>query len=177
MTKIVAYLRKPEWSPYVAGGLLGLVGVLAVVLSNNLLGASGSFENVAGMIGKAIVPSTFNNLYFNFVMPPGISWQVILLVGIFLGGMLAARLAHTWKWRWLPDKQWIEIFGSSRLKRGVIAFFGAIVLEIGAGIAGGCTSGLAISGGMLLVPAAFIFMAGMFASGILTSLLIYRRKY
>jgi hypothetical protein len=177
MTKIVAYLRKPEWSPYVAGGLLGLVGVLAVALSNNLLGASGAFENVAGMIGKAIAPSTFNNLYFNFVMPPGISWQVILLVGVFLGGMLAARLAHTWKWRWLPDKQWTEIFGSSRLKRAVIAFFGAIVLEIGAGIAGGCTSGLAISGGMLLVPAAFIFIAGMFASGILTSLLIYRRRY
>jgi hypothetical protein len=177
MKKIVAYLGKPEWSPYVAGGLLGLVGVLAVALSNSLLGASGAFENVAGMIGKAVAPSTFNNLYFNFVMPPGISWQVILLVGIFLGGMLAARLAHTWKWRWLPDKQWTEIFGSSRLKRAVIAFFGAIVLEIGAGIAGGCTSGLAISGGMLLVPAAFIFMAGMFASGILTSLLIYRRRY
>jgi hypothetical protein len=177
MTKIVAYLRKPEWSPYVAGGLLGLVGVLAVALSNSLLGASGAFENVAGMIGKAVAPSTFNNLYFNFVMPPGINWQVILLVGVFLGGMLAARLAHTWKWRWLPDKQWTEIFGSSRLKRAVIAFFGAIVLEIGAGIAGGCTSGLAISGGMFLVPAAFIFMAGMFASGILTSLLIYRRRY
>jgi len=177
MTKIVTYLRKPEWSPYVAGGLLGLVGVLAVALSNNLLGASGAFENVVGMIGKAIAPGTFNNLYFNFVMPPGVSWQVILLVGIFLGGMLAARLAHTWKWRWLPDKQWTEIFGSSRLKRAVIAFFGAIVLEIGAGIAGGCTSGLAISGGMLLVPAAFIFIAGMFASGILTSLFIYRRRY
>jgi uncharacterized protein len=177
MTKFIAYLRQPEWSPYVAGGLLGLVGVLAVALSNSLLGASGAFENVAGLIGKAVAPGAFNNLYFNFVMPPGINWQVILLVGVFLGGMLAARLAHTWKWRWLPDKQWTEIFGSSRLKRAVIAFFGAIVLEIGAGIAGGCTSGLAISGGMLLVPAAFIFMAGMFASGILTSLLIYRRRY
>ena len=77
----------------------------------------------------------------------------------------------------LPDKQWTEVFGSSRVKRWAIAFFGAIVLEIGAGIAGGCTSGLAISGGMLLVPAAFIFIAGMFGSGILTSLLVYRRKF
>jgi hypothetical protein len=175
--KIVAFLRKPEWSPYVAGGLLGLVGVLAVALSNSLLGASGAFENVAGLIGKAVAPAAFNNLYFNFVMPPGITWQVILLVGVFFGGMLAARLSHTWKWRALPDKQWTEVFGSSRVKRWAIAFFGAIVLEIGAGIAGGCTSGLAISGGMLLVPAAFIFIAGMFGSGILTSLLVYRRKY
>jgi hypothetical protein len=177
MRKIAAYLRKPEWSPYVAGGLLGFVGVLAVALSNSLLGASGAFESIAGAIGKAIAPGAFNNLYFNFVMPPGISWQVILLVGVFFGGMLAARLSHTWKWRWLPEKQWAEVFGSSRVKRWAIAFFGAIVLEIGAGIAGGCTSGLAISGGMLLVPAAFIFIAGMFGSGILTSLLVYRRKY
>jgi uncharacterized protein len=37
-------------------------------------------------------------------------------------------------------------------------------LEYAAGIAGGCTSGLAISGGMLLAPAAFLFIMGMFAS-------------
>jgi hypothetical protein len=177
MNKVVAFLRKPEWSPYVAGGLLGLVGVLAVALSNSLLGASGGFENVAGAIGKAVAPGTFDNLYFNYVMPPGITWQVILLVGVFFGGLWAAKLSRTWKWRWLPDKQWTEVFGHSRVKRWAIAFFGAIVLEVGAGIAGGCTSGLAISGGMLLVPAAFIFIAGMFGSGILTSLLIYRRRY
>jgi hypothetical protein len=177
MSKLIAFLRKPEWSPYVAGGLLGFVGVLAVALSNSLLGASGAFENVAGLIGKAIAPGAFNNMYFNFVMPPGITWQVILLVGVFLGGMLAARLSHTWKWRWMPDKQWTEVLGSSRAKRWAIAFFGAIILEVGAGIAGGCTSGLAISGGMLLVPAAFIFIAGMFGSGILTALIIYRRRY
>ena len=58
--------------------------------------------------------------------------------------------------------------------------FGLLVrfhLEYAAGIAGGCTSGLAISGGMLLVPAAFLFIAGMFASGIVTALIIYRKRY
>jgi hypothetical protein len=59
----------------------------------------------------------------------------------------------------------------------VLGFLGAIVLEYGAGIAGGCTSGLAISGGMLLAPAAFLFIAGMFASGIFTALIIYRNRY
>ena len=39
------------------------------------------------------------------------------------------------------------------------------------------TSGLAISGGMLLAPAAFLFIAGMFASGIVTALIIYGKKY
>src|SRR5579859_804844 len=177
MQAIIGYIRKEEWSPYAAGGLLGVVGVLAVALSHSLLGASGSFENLAGMIGKALAPGLFSNLYFNFIMPPGLNWQLILLVGIFFGGMLGAFTARTWKLRWMPDKQWSAVFGPERWKRWAVAFFGAIVLEIGAGIAGGCTSGLAISGGMLLAPAAFLFIAGMFVSGIVTSLVIYRGRY
>ena len=38
-------------------------------------------------------------------------------------------------------------------------------------------TGQAISGGMLLAPAAFLFIAGMFASGIVTALIIYRKNY
>jgi hypothetical protein len=30
---------------------------------------------------------------------------------------------------------------------------------------------------MLLAPAAFLFIGGMFASGILTALLVYRKNY
>ncbi|MBI3177250.1 MAG: YeeE/YedE family protein, partial [Chloroflexi bacterium] len=77
----------------------------------------------------------------------------------------------------MPEQQWTEVFGPSRVKRALFVFFGAALLEIAAGIAGGCTSGLAISGGMLLAPAAYLFIAGMFASGIVTALIVYRRRY
>lgn len=174
-------LSKELWSPYVAGIMLGIVGILAVVLSNNLLGASGAFENLAGMIGKALAPSSFDNMYFNFVMPPGITWGVMLLIGVFFGGMIGAATSRTLKWGKKDsvndDKQWKRIFGPQTWKRWVLGFFGAILLEYAAGIAGGCTSGLAISGGMLLVPAAFLFIGGMFASGIITALVIYRNRY
>ncbi len=177
MKFILNYIRKEEWSPYVAGILLGIVGVLAVVLSNSLLGASGAFENIAGLIGKAVAPAAFDNMYFNFIMPPGITWGVILLVGVFFGGMLGAFSSGTFKWRLVSDEQWKKVFGPQVWKRWVLAFLGAIVLEYGAGIAGGCTSGLAISGGMLLAPAAFLFIGGMFASGIVTALVVYRKGY
>jgi uncharacterized membrane protein YedE/YeeE len=181
MKFILDYIRKEEWSPYVAGILLGITGVLAVLLSNSLLGASGAFENLAGLIGKAVAPKTFDNMYFNFIMPPGITWGVILLVGVFFGGMLGAFTSGTLKWGKKDaansDAQWKKIFGPQVWKRWVLAFIGAIILEFGAGIAGGCTSGLAISGGMLLAPAAFLFIAGMFASGIVTSLVVYRKRY
>ena len=174
-------ISKELWSPYAAGILLGIVGILAVLLSNKLLGASGAFENLAGIIGKAIAPTAFNNMYFNVVMPPGITWGVILLVGVFFGGMAGAATSKTLKWGKKDasnsDSQWKRIFGPQTWKRWVLGFLGAILLEYAAGIAGGCTSGLAISGGMLLVPAAFLFIAGMFASGIVTALVIYRKRY
>ncbi len=181
MNWILTQFRKETWSPYVAGILLGIVGVLAVWLSNSLLGASGAFENVAGLIGKAVAPKAFDNLYFNFVMPPGITWGVILMVGTFFGGLIGAATSRTLKWGKKDaansDAQWKRIFGPQTWKRWVLGFLGAIVLEYAAGVAGGCTSGLAISGGMLLVPAAFLFIAGMFASGILTALIVYRSGY
>lgn len=177
MNWLKTQISKELWSPYVAGFLLGIVGVLAVWLSDSLLGASGAFENLAGIIGKAVAPKVFDNVYFNFIMPAEITWGVILLVGIFFGGLIGALTSKTIKFSVNDDSQWKKIIGPQTWKRWILAFVGAIILQYGAGIAGGCTSGLVISGGMLLAPAAFLFMFGMFASGIATTLIIYRRKY
>ncbi len=181
MKHILNYIHRDTWSPYIAGVLLGIVGILAVWLSHSTLGASGAFENVAGILGKAVVPGLFNNTYFNYVMPSEITWGMVLMVGIFFGGMLGAATSGTLLWGKKgaanSDEQWKSIFGPQTWKRWLLAFVGAIILEYAAGIAGGCTSGLAISGGMLLAPSAFLFIAGMFTSGILTAILIYRRRY
>ncbi len=167
-------LSKELWSPYAAGALLGIVGILTVVLAHALLGASGGFENIAGYIGKAIDPKT---MYFNYIMPAGITYPVVLLIGIFLGGMFGALSSGTFKFRTMDDAQWKQAYGKQTWKRWLLLFLGGIVLEFAAGIAGGCTSGLAISGGMLLAPAAFLFIGGMFASGIATALIVYGKKY
>lgn len=181
MNAIVRYVKRDLWSPYIAGILMGLVGILAVWLGNSLLGASGAFQSLVGLLGQAIAPAAFDNTYFNFVMPPGITWGVILMVGIFFGGLIGAASSGTMLWGKKDsansDPQWRRIFGPQVWKRWTLAFVGGVILQYAAGIAGGCTSGLAISGGMLLVPAAFLFIAGMFASGILTARIIYGRRY
>jgi uncharacterized protein len=183
MKRITAFISQETWSPYVAGILLGIIGLLAVLLANALLGASGAFESFVGWVGKNLNLSMFNNLYWGSggralpIMRPEITWSVILLVGTIFGGTLGALTSRTFKFRWEDDKQWIQIFGPQRWKRAVIGFFGAILLEYAAGIAGGCTSGLAISGGMTFTPAAFLFIGGMFASGIVTLLIVYGRRY
>jgi len=184
MNQIKSFISKESWSPYLAGIVLGTVGLLTVLLANTLLGASGAFESIAGLIGKKIAPSVFSNVYWGVeggrampVIRPEITWSVILLVGVFIGGTLAALSSRTFKFRFNDDTQWKRIFGPQPWKRWVLGFLGAIIVAYGAGIAGGCTSGLAISGGMLFVPAAFLFMAGFMVSGIITILIVYGRRY
>jgi len=184
MNRFKSFISQEIWSPYVAGILLGIVGLLAVLLADSLLGASGAFESFVGWIGKMVAPGLVNNVYWGMeggralpIMRPEITWSVILLVGVIFGGTLGALTSRTFKFRFNDDAQWKRIFGPQPWKRWVIGFFGAIILEYAAGIAGGCTSGLAISGGMLFAPAAFLFIAGMFASGIITTLIVYRRRY
>jgi len=184
MNQIKAYVSQKTWSPYLAGILLGIVGLLTVLLANTLLGASGAFESIVGLIGKKIAPSLFNNIYWGVeggralpIIRPEITWAVILLVGIFFGGTLGALSSRTFKFRFNDDAQWKRIIGPQPWKRWVIGFIGAIFVQYGAGIAGGCTSGLAISGGMLFVPAAFLFMAGFMITGVITALIVYRKRY
>lgn len=174
MNSLITQFRKAEWSPYAAGVGLGLVGLISYAATGKLLGASGGWENLAGYFGLLLDPQ---NMYFKFIMPPGIGFNVWLLVGVFLGGMAGALVSREWKIRWMPEKQWVEVFGPSVLKRALLVFFGAALLEIAAGIAGGCTSGLAISGGMVAAPAAFLFIGSMFASGIATAWVIYGKRF
>jgi hypothetical protein len=184
MNRIKGFVTQEMWSPYLAGILLGIVGLLTVLLANTLLGASGAFESIVGWIGKKLSPSMFSNVYWGIeggrampVIRPEITWSVILLVGIVFGGTLAALSSRTFKFRFNDDAQWKRIFGPQPWKRWVLGFLGAVIVEYGAGIAGGCTSGLAISGGMLFVPAAFLFMAGFMVSGIITIMIVYGRRY
>ncbi|MCL4393963.1 MAG: YeeE/YedE family protein [Chloroflexi bacterium] len=174
---MIALLKQKEWSPYLAGALLGVVYILSIAVAGVIPGASGAFENVAGLVAQAVAPALAGNTYFKFVMPPGISWEVVLLAGIVAGAFLSAKLSGDFKLAAVPDAQWRKVFGDSVRKRWAIAFLGGIILEYGAGIAGGCTSGLAVGGGLFLAPAAFIFMGGMFASGIPTAILMYWRKF
>ena len=170
---LLTWLRAKTWSPYGAGALLGLVVAFSEVVYGRPLAASGAFDKLAAYVGRWLFPSS---QYYGHLMTPGITWQVWLVVGVLAGSFASSKLSAEARWRWLPDAQWQPRFGASRKLRLFIAFLGAVLVQVGAGIAGGCTSGLAISGGAALAPAAFLFMAGMFAGGIPTAWFWYRGR-
>jgi len=170
--RLLASFRRSQWSAYAAGSLLGLVATISTVAFQRRLSGSGAYQELAGPLGRALSP---NSVYWTQVVRPTEHWNSLVLAGAVVGALIAALLGGRFRIRWLPDSQWLEVFGKSIGKRWLIAGLGAALTGLGAGIAGGCTASLAVSGGAALAPGAFAFMAGMFASGIPTARLIYRR--
>jgi uncharacterized membrane protein YedE/YeeE len=158
---------------------MGFTAIISVVAAHHLLSASGGIATLTSTSLHEIFPNAISkNVYFRFRIPPGLfTWEVLLLTGLFFGGMLSAILSGTFRLRWNEDQNWIKVFGPQKWKRLILGFVGAAIIQYGASIAGGCTSGLAISGGMLLAPSAFLFMGGMFTSGIIVALIIYRKRF
>jgi uncharacterized membrane protein YedE/YeeE len=180
MKWLIRQLRKDLWSPEVAGIGLGLVFVFSLWITHRTPGAAGTFFNAASILGRPLTAGDPANRFFASTYPPltqGLTWQFWLLVGVFLGALASVLIARKFRWTLMPIEQWRDVFGPSVRKRWILAFVGGFILQIGAGIAGGCTSGLALAGGVQLSPAAFIFIPGIFISGAITQLLIYRSKY
>jgi hypothetical protein len=71
MRQMIAYIKREEWSPYMAGILLGLVAILIAVTATAFrdpaiaLGASGAFESILGGLAQWVWPDwVAKNLYF-----------------------------------------------------------------------------------------------------------------
>ena len=161
------------WSPYVAGACLGVVVTISIAVFGHRLSGAGAYQNLSGYVGARLSPSS---MYWQHIMPTGLSWDVLVLLGSIGGAFVAALVTGQFAIRTMPDTQWTSAFGPSLARRWLLAFVGSLLTEIGGGIAGGCTASLAVSGGAVLAPAAFLFIAGMFAAGIPTAYLVYRKS-
>lgn len=165
-------IRDAEWSPYVAGALLGLLVAVSMALFGHRLSGGGAYQFIGGRLGRVLAP---HSAFFRYVLPDRADWDLVTVGGAVLGAFIAARSSRTFRIRTMPDSGWQAVFGSSVAVRWTLSFVGAALTGIASGIAGGCTASLAVSGGAALAPGAFAFMAGMFAGGIPTACFVYRR--
>jgi len=160
------------WSPYLAGGLLGIVVAVSMAIFGHRLSGGGAYQELAAPVGRLLTP---RSVYWQHVISGTAHWDVPILVGAIVGSFVAAVTSGRFRLRTMPDSQWSDVFGTSVSMRWFVAFIGAALTEFAAGVAGGCTASLAISGGAALAPGAFAFMGGMFAAGVPTAWLIYRK--
>jgi uncharacterized protein len=130
------FLRRPSWSPYATGAILGMVSLFAVLTSGKFLGASTSFARTTGMLVKILSPDYVLSLpYFNKEKPI-IDWQWMMVIGILFGALLAAGISEQIKPKFVPS-MWEKRFGPSRFKRWGWSFMGGILIMFGARMADG----------------------------------------
>jgi hypothetical protein len=175
------FLTKPTWNPYLAGALAGLLAISSVVASAEILskpkylGASTTFVRAAGLIEQQVASEHVkNNEYFQS-KKVNIDWQMMVVVGIFMGSLLSSLLGRTYKKESVPAI-WKERFGNKPFARAIGAFIGGIILIFGVRLASGCPSGHGLSGIMQLAVSGFIAMIFFMVGGIITAKLLYRGK-
>jgi uncharacterized membrane protein YedE/YeeE len=136
---------------------------------NRPIGASTTYPYLADLL-----TGTTSNSYFASIQRPG-HWELIFLTGAFIAGLLNSLLKKEFKLT-LIHTNWERYKGSSPLKRIIWAFAGGLILIIGARLAGGCTSGHVLSGGMQLAASSLVFTVFVFTGLLITGKIFYKKR-
>jgi len=134
--------------------------------SNRPIGASTSFPYVAD-----VLTGLTHNDYFRIIQSDGY-WEVLFLGGAFLSGLLISLIKKEFQFK-LIYENWQRFKGTSKIKRIIWAFLGGFILILGARMAGGCTSGHILSGGMQLSLSSLVFAVSTFIGLLVTGKLFY----
>ena len=163
----------PAWSPYLVGALIGVLSMFTFYFSNKPLGASSAYAGIAGILGSLFAPAHTKSLKYFKDKPPKLGWELMLVIGVVGGALLAAWSGNELTGRLLPP-MWQERFGAnSSLLRIVVAFAGGCGMAFGARMAGGCTSGHGISGTLQFAVGSWIAAICFFIGGIITAMLMF----
>lgn len=161
------------WTWMKAGLLMGILNAALLIFYGKLLGASTAYVSVIGGLLRYVTPDfVTQNPYFKQI-PLGMTFEVALIIGVALGAHLAFRSNNQVTEELSPS--WIQRFGPDRSKRYLFAFLGGILIIFGARLAGGCTSGHVLSGWSQLSISSLLFGIGMFAAGLPTARLLFKK--
>lgn len=182
-----------EWGWLKGGIALGLLSAFAFI-SYKPLGVSTSYPRTVALLLDPIVPEfVAENAYFQRV-PPIVDWQLMLVLGIIVGGFIASRVVRRIDARGCSispsdavtssttatssgDQSGDAVRSTTGRRRQWMAFIGGFLLLFGARLAGGCTSGHVITGMTQLATASFLFAAAVFAVGIPVAMMTKRKGW
>lgn len=169
------------WNPYVAGACVGLLAVASAWASTrllgktNYLGASTTFVRAAGLIERTVAPEHVDANEYFVKEKVRVDWQFMLVIGIFLGALIASASDRSFKIESVPPT-WEKRFGPSIGRRAVGAVLGGIIAMVGARLADGCPSGNGLSGMMQMSVSSYPVLGMFFGAGVLVAHAVYTRR-
>lgn len=148
-----------------------LVAMLAV-LSLFLRQQFGQSTTYSWVVGQLFMP----NFAYSREVAATIGWEPLSDLGVLIGAFLSAYFLSRrfTAFRPVSPPSWRNRFGPSPAKRAAAVFFGSFLTLFGARMAGGCTSGHTLSGGVQLSLSAWVFTASFVVAMVLTARFVYR---
>lgn len=165
---------RPYINAYLAGVGLGVSLLLAFVLVGRGVGASGAFTRAEAAVVETVAPKTAHSQpywkrYTTRAKAPLDNFLVYQALGMVLGALLAAL------WLRRLRKEVLAGPNISVRSRLLLAAGGGILAGFGARLAGGCTSGLGLTGGATLAAGGWVFLGTFFAAGFVGAALVRRQ--
>lgn len=148
---------------------IAVVACIVFAVSDRVLGASTFYPYLADKLTGAT-----KNVYFIKQVDKSGLYEMKFLIGAFLSGLFLSLLKKEFKLT-LIHENWLRFKGNSKPYRIAWAFTGGFLLLFGARLAGGCTSGHIISGGMQLAVSSLVFAVFVFAGFLLTGRFFYQK--
>lgn len=152
----------------VAGSGVAILGVLALFLRQQF-GQSTTYSWVVGVLFMR--DSAYSQNVF-----ATIGWEPLTDLGVLIGAFLSAYLftGRFTAFAKVTPPSWRNRFGDNPRLRQAAVFGGSFLTLLGARMAGGCTSGHTLSGGIQLSVSAWLFTASLAVAAVLTARLVYR---
>jgi len=158
-------------NPYLAGVLLGLTLLASFLILGAGLGASGGLSRIAAFLEGIFFPiHTYSSEYFgSWGSNPLNYYLVFMLVGIFLGGLFSAILNQR------TELKVEKGSAATSMLRLSLSLIGGILVGFASRLAGGCTSGQALTGGAMLLTGSLLFLICVFIGGYAAAYFVRRQ--
>lgn len=104
-------------------------------------------------------------------IPTPWSADLLFLVMVVLGGVLAARMTGTWQLHFDQGVEFTRLVGTG-WRMVAALFFGGLLIGFGTTMAGGCTTGHGLTGCSSFQKGSFVAIASFFGTAILGSFLL-----
>ncbi len=163
--------EKPYGNPYIAGVFLGLTLLASFLLLGSGLGASSGIARIGAFLEGLFFPThTLSGEYFGrWGDAPLRYYLVFMMLGAFLGGFFSAITNSR-------VQRIVEKGASAKTGlRLLMAAAGGVLVGFASRLAGGCTSGQALTGGALLLTGSLIFLCCLFLGGYAASPFVRRQ--
>lgn len=149
------------------GLAIALLVVLAIFL-HQIFGQSTTYSWVVGQL--FLRHFAYSEEVFNTI-----GWEPFTNIGVLFGGLVSALFISRrfTAFRTVVPPSWRNRFGPSSAKRAIGSFGGSFLVLFGARMAGGCTSGHTLSGGIQLSLSAWLFTAAMVTAMFVTARWLY----